>query len=66
MNCWIIKELEINLPLAEEQEKIVIILDKFDKLVNDILEGLPAEIELRKQQYEYYRNELLGFKEVIY
>lgn len=61
-----IKELEINLPLAEEQEKIVIILDQFDKLVNDILEGLPAEIELRKQQYEYYRNELLGFKEVIY
>ena len=57
--------LNIPIPPIEEQERIVNILDKFDKLVNDTLEGLPAEIELRRKQYEYYRNKLLNFKEVI-
>ena len=55
---------EIPVPSLEEQEKIVNILDKFDKLVNDISEGLPAEIEARRKQYEYYRNKLLCFEEV--
>ena len=40
------------------------ILDKFDALVNDISEGLPAEIDARKQQYEYYRNKLLDFQPI--
>ena len=44
-----------------EQERIVAILDKFDALTNSISEGLPREIELRQQQYEYYRNMLLNF-----
>lgn len=57
--------LNIPIPPIEEQERIVSILDKFDKLVNDISEGLPAEIEFRRKQYEYYRNKLLNFKEVI-
>ena len=48
----------------KEQEKIVNILDRFDKLCNDILEGLPAEIEARQKQYEYYRDKLLTFKEL--
>jgi type I restriction enzyme S subunit len=39
-------------------------LDKFDKLVNDISEGLPAEIDARRKQYEYYRGKLLEFKEL--
>lgn len=60
-----IKDLEINIPPLKEQQRIVNILDKFDKLVNDISEGLPSEIELRKKQYEYYRNKLLSFKELI-
>ena len=47
----------------KEQERIVNILDKFDALCNDITKGLPAEIELRKKQYEYYRDKLLTFKE---
>lgn len=59
-----IKNLEINLPSLEEQARIVNILDKFDKLVNDISEGLPAEIESRRKQYEYYRDKLLSFEEV--
>lgn len=50
----------------EEQEMIVKILDKFEKLCNDISEGLPAEIDARKQQYEYYRDKLLTFKELKY
>ncbi len=52
------------IPPLEEQNRIVEILDKFDKLVNDISEGLPAELKMRRQQYEYYRNKLLTFKEV--
>ena len=59
-----IRKFEIPIPSLEEQEKIVSILDKFDKLTNDISEGLPAEIEARQKQYEYYRNKLLNFKEL--
>ncbi len=46
----------------EEQQRIVDILDRFDTLVNDIKTGLPAEIEARQKQYEYYRDKLLTFK----
>ena len=45
-----------------EQQCIVDILDRFDRLCNDISEGLPAEIEARQKQYEYYRDKLLTFK----
>ncbi len=48
-------------PYISEQQRIVSILDKFDKLTTSISEGLPAEIELRRKQYEYYRNKLLSF-----
>ena len=51
----------IPLPPLEKQERIVSILDRFDKLCNDISEGLPAEIEARQKQYEYYRDKLLTF-----
>lgn len=54
---------KIPVPPLSEQERIVSILDKFDDLVNDISIGLPAEIEARKKQYEYYRDKLLTFKE---
>lgn len=43
------------------QQKIVEILDKFDRLTNSISDGLPKEIDLRRKQYEYYRERLLGF-----
>ena len=59
-----IKSIKIPLPSLQEQERIVSILDKFDKLCNDISEGLPAEIEARKKQYEYYRDKLLNFEEL--
>jgi type I restriction enzyme S subunit len=51
----------IPVPLPEEQERIVSILDKFDILTTSISEGLPKEIELRKKQYEYFRDLLLTF-----
>lgn len=57
------KKLMIPIPPIEEKERIVAILDKFDSLVNDISEGLPAELTARRQQYEYYRNKLLTFDE---
>ena len=59
-----IEEAEIYVPSLEEQQRIVDILDKFDAYCNDLTQGLPAEIELRKQQYEYYRDKLLSFKEL--
>ena len=45
-----------------EQQRIVDILERFDRLCNDISEGLPGEIEARQKQYEYYRDKLLTFK----
>jgi len=53
--------IQIPIPPIEEQERIAGILDKFDTLVNSISEGLPREIELRRKQYEYYREKLLSF-----
>ena len=55
----------IPVPPLEEQERIVAILDRFDALCNDLTSGLPAEIEARKKQYEYYRDKLLTFKEAV-
>ena len=59
-----IEKTSIPLPSLEEQQRIVDILDRFDKLCNDISEGLPAEIEARQKQYEYYREKLLTFKNI--
>ena len=56
--------LEIFLPSTDEQKKIINVLERFEKLCNDISEGLPAEIEARQKQYEYYRDKLLTFKEL--
>jgi type I restriction enzyme S subunit len=54
-------KLEILIPSLAEQKRIVAILDKFDTLTNSINERLPKEIDLRKKQYEYYRDMLLTF-----
>ena len=54
----------IAVPSIEEQKRIVSILDRFDVICNDLTSGLPAEIEARQKQYEYYRDKLLTFKEV--
>ncbi|SQE24988.1 type I restriction modification DNA specificity domain-containing protein [Campylobacter jejuni subsp. doylei] len=60
-----IGKIQIPIPPLETQIKIVSILDKFHALTTDLTSGIPAEIEARKKQYEYYRNQLLTFKEAI-
>jgi type I restriction enzyme S subunit len=60
-----LEDFHIHIPPLEEQVRIVAILDKFDALVNDLSSGLPAEIKMRKQQYEYYRNKLLTFEKAV-
>lgn len=57
----ILSKIRIPIPPLAEQERIVSILDKFDILTTSLSEGLPKEIELRKKQYEYYRDMLLSF-----
>lgn len=57
-------KIRIPIPPLELQEKIVAILDRFETLVNDLTNGLPAEIAAVKDQYEYYRNKLLTFKKL--
>ncbi len=54
----------IPMPSLAEQQRIVSILDKFETLVNDLSQGLPAEIAAVQEQYEYYRNKLLSFQEI--
>ncbi len=58
----ILAKIKIPLPPLSEQQRIVSILDKFDTLTSSIREGLPKEIELRRKQYEYYREQLLSFR----
>ncbi|MBO6022579.1 restriction endonuclease subunit S [bacterium] len=64
INSSMIGNISIPLPPIEIQNEIVHILDQFNDLTNSISLGLPKEIELRKQQYEYYRNKLLTFKQL--
>ena len=61
----VIENLQIPFVSLEEQERIVAILDRFDTLCNDLTSGLPAEIEARRKQYEYYRDRILTFKEKV-
>lgn len=58
-NCF--EKLRIPIPPIDEQRRIVTILDHFSTLCTDLTSGLPAEIEARKKQYEYYRDNLLSF-----
>ena len=58
------RQLVIPLPSLEEQFRVVEIVKHFDKLCNDISEGIPAEIKARQNQYKYYRDQLLSFKEL--
>ena len=57
-----LNKIKIPSPSLVVQQRIVTFLDKFDTLVNSISEGLPKEIELRRKQYEYYREQLLSFR----
>ncbi|WP_187831651.1 restriction endonuclease subunit S [Helicobacter pylori] len=56
------KKYKFPIPPLEIQQEIVKILDQFSLLTTDLLAGIPAEINARKKQYEYYREKLLTFK----
>ena len=58
-----LKKIRISVPSLQEQNRIVGVLKKLDDLCNGLTNGLPAEIEARQKQYEYYRDKLLSFKE---
>ena len=51
-------------PSLSTQQEIVAILDQFDALTNEISIGLPAELQARRKQYEYYREKFLTFKKL--
>ena len=60
-----LKKVKVALPDVETQRRIAKTLEQFDVLINDISQGLPAEIEARRKQYAYYRDKLLSFKEKV-
>ncbi len=63
VNANDLTKIKIPVPsMAEQQRRIADILDRFETLTTDISQGLPAEIEARRQQYEYYRDKLLTFE----
>lgn len=64
LNLQQLNDFLVPFPNDEKQKEIMNILERFEKLCNDISEGLPAEIEARQKQYEYYRDKLLTFKEL--
>lgn len=59
-----LKAIKIPVPSLDVQERLVQVLDNFDAICSDLNIGLPAEIEARQKQYEYYRDKLLTFKEL--
>lgn len=61
LNLTTLRQFRFPIPKRSEQARIVDILDKFDTLTTSLTEGLPREIELRKQQYAWYRDLLLNF-----
>lgn len=61
-NMSFVRSLKIPVPSLEVQNRIVFVLDNFNAICTDLSSGLPAEIEARQKQYEYYRDKLLTFK----
>ena len=62
LNSSLILGTKIPVPKLEIQKKIVHVLDNFEAICTDLNIGLPAEIEARQKQYEYYRDKLLSFE----
>ena len=58
-----LKKIKIPVPALDIQKRMVELLDHFDAICTDLTSGLPAEIQARQKQYEYYRDKLLTFNE---
>ena len=65
LNLKMIRNFPIALPPLEEQKTIVNFLESIDLLINDEKVGIPAEINLRRKQYNYYKMQLLNFEEMV-
>ena len=65
INSDTLKNIEIMFPPIEIQNQIVSILDQFNNLTTNLQDGIPAEIKLRKEQYQYYLKQLLSFNSEI-
>jgi type I restriction enzyme S subunit len=63
LNADIVKDLDMPIVPMDVQKRVVSVLDNFDSICSDLNIGLPAEIEARQKQYEYYRDKLLTFAE---
>ena len=60
-----LNQLVVDVPSLDEQLRVGALLDKFDVIVNDLKIGLPAELAARRKHYEYYRDKLLTFEELV-
>ena len=65
LSMRILEKFDVIIPPLEKQIELAALLDKMDVICNDMFSGLPAEIEARQKQYEYYRDKLLTFKEAV-
>lgn len=57
-------DVKIPIPTLDEQNRIIMLMRRFDKICNDISDDIPAEIKARQKQYEFYKDKLLSFKEI--
>ena len=62
-NTNAVERVVVPVPPLDVQNRIVEVLDNFEKICSDLNIGLPAEMEARQKQYEYYRDKLLTFAE---
>ncbi|GAB2506785.1 restriction endonuclease subunit S [Microbacterium petrolearium] len=60
-----LRRVLVPVPTLEEQDRLISLLDNFESLTNDLTSGLPAELTARRKQYEFYRDRLLTFKELL-
>lgn len=65
VNVNVFKDFEFKIPSLDKQKRIVKLLNKFERVTESISDMIPAEIELRRQQHNYYKNKLLNFEEMI-